>query len=81
MIKDKLEKLLEHADMSKADYARNTMIGRSAVTKRFKQNTWTIQNLIEIADMCNCNIVFMDKDTNETISQIDITDYEPTKYD
>lgn len=75
MIKDKLEKLLEHADMSKAEYARSNGVDKSTISQRFKRNNWSIQHLIKLADACNCDIAFIDKSTGETVSTIDISDY------
>lgn len=78
MIKDKMDMILEHANITRNEYARRRGVDKSTVSRQFNRNTWKIQSILQLAEMCNCELVFIDKDSKEHIATMDISDIEET---
>jgi len=72
MIADKLKGLLAMSGRSQREVAEKLGISHQAVNTKFRKNSFSINDIIQICDLCEANITMSTQD-GQTIS-LDLTD-------
>ena len=76
MIKNKIKGLLSLKGYTFADYSRKLNIAPQSLQTKAKKDAYKIRDLIELADLTNTTLSFIDNETGKTLIEFDPSDIE-----
>jgi Bacteriophage CI repressor helix-turn-helix domain. len=71
---NKIEALLKLKDMNMSDFARFLNVSRQQLNNKKSKDTFRADELIQLAELTNTTLSFVDKDTGETLIEFNIND-------
>lgn len=75
---NKVEALLKLKDKNMSDFAKYMNVSRQQLSNKKKNDTFRADELIQLADMTNTTLAFIDNTTGKTLIEFDLNDI-PTK--
>lgn len=76
MLKNKIKGLLSSKGKKQIDYANQLQITTGSLSRKFKENSYNIKDLIVLAELTNTELQLVDKETKDMLFTINREDIE-----